>query len=291
MATNGLSLVGFIADRQHAINHLRLDCVPNPPNADDAALHAIWTAARGQLGPLFPNAGNPAILPIPVSHQRYVGELLQEPWVAAAIPQLGVITFNLVEIEPLLAYQFIVDKDHADHQCQNLTRPPTLDELLGICLPKTQPIDNYYRSPISTETDSVIIKSRNHNLQKIQWGIFNIGFGGINSQVAGLQFHVSLPFVHVVRFDGRCYLHNGYHRTYALRIAGATHVPCILRDVATAEMAGIKADGSTFPESIFAQADAPTLGHFTQARAIDVKLRRKSRVIHVSWHQYSVPDE
>src|SRR5208282_2577442 len=107
--------------------------------------------------------------------------------------------------------------------------------------------------------------------------------------IAGIQFHSSMPFVHVVRYNGRCYLHNGFHRTVGVRKAGATHVPCILRDVNTISEVGI--DGDTFPVHLMESANPPTVGHFTQNRAWSVTLRNYSRILHVSWAEYMVPDE
>jgi hypothetical protein len=69
MATDGLSLVGFFADQQHAINHLRLDCVPTDPS--DAALIAHWNKAQAAIKnvpPLPPVLA--AQLPMPGSAQN-----------------------------------------------------------------------------------------------------------------------------------------------------------------------------------------------------------------------------
>jgi hypothetical protein len=297
MATAGLSLVGFMGNQEQAVNHLRHDCMPAQRNAPDATLIAEWHAARGRIGGPFGNAGNANPQPIPAPQQAYIQALTSEPWVTDRLQEQQVYqasigcpppSFQLVEIDPLLAFQFIVDTDRAEHNCRGLSNPPTLDELLQTFLPMAQPREDYFRTPVTPHSQSVIIKLRNHNLQLHRFGIFDAAYG---QQVGGVLFHVSLPFVHVVRLNGRCYLHNGYHRVYAARMAGATHVPCIFRDVSHAEAVGIRVDGATFDEALLASANPPTIAHFTQGRAHPVSLRLKSRILHVTWQQYSVPDE
>lgn len=294
MATDGLSLVGFFADQQLAINHLRLDCVP--PNPSDAALIAVWQAAQARIGAPF-NQAAAAPLALPATAQAHMQALLAQPWLTDRLADLNAeqaamgappVTFQSVYIDSLLAFQFVVDVDRSAQHCAALSNPPTPAELLNLSLPITQPHEEFYLAPITPASTSAIIKLRNHNLQMHRWGVFD---GMHGEKVAGVSFNVGLPFVHVTRYNGRCYLHNGYHRTYGARKAGATHIPCIFRDVTTAAAAGILGYGATFPEALLTSAYPPSMAHFTQNRAQAVRLREKSRVIHVTWHQYSVPDE
>ena len=76
-----------------------------------------------------------------------------------------------------------------------------------------------------------------------------------------------------------------------MRNAGATHIPCLVRDVNDAGAAGIRNNGSTFTEDLLTSGNPPTLAHFTQGRAYDVNLKQKIRVLHVSWSDYVVPIE
>lgn len=98
-----------------------------------------------------------------------------------------------------------------------------------------------------------------------------------------------IALVDEARHNGRHYLHNGFHRCLALRRAGATHAPCILRDVPDHAAVGIH--GGTFSPPLLESANPPTLGHFTQGRAYDVQLKNVARYLHVSWAEYVVADE
>lgn len=289
MPTPGLSLVGFM-DQQQAINHLRRDCVPSDPS--DAALIKEWSAAKAKKGYPIGTAGSPYVLPIAGADAAYIQQLMAQPWVQAAFQMFGYAQadFKLVEIEPLLAYQFTVDADRSKHHCGGLKNPSVAD-LMKICLPQAQvrPAD------ISPFVDvgqwhCATIKSRNLSMRQLNRGIFNLNQNGYECWVAGMQIHVTLPFVHVVRYNNKYYLHNGFHRAYGARMAGAKNIPCLVRDVQTPEQAGIVA-GATFPLALLESGDPPTLGHFTRGCAYDVKLRSLSRLIHVAWTETVVPDE
>jgi hypothetical protein len=280
MATPGLSLVGFL-DQQAAINNFRNAYVPLNPS--DAALTSEWTTARNQLGAPLPNAGHPTITPIPPAQQGHVQALQRAPWAQAALqgPLLGV-QFQLVEIEPLLAFQIAIDTDRCAHHCNALPQPPGLDQLMDLCLPLTPQNESFQAFPCGQ--NAMLVKARSLNVRTLGAGLFN-------AQFMGIQFGPSLPFVHVVRHNGRCYLHNGFHRAYGARMAGATHVPCLFRDVPDHASVGIREDGSTFGTTLLESANPPTLGHFAQGRAYAVQIRSVSRVLHVSWSDYAIPDE
>jgi hypothetical protein len=284
MPTPGLSLVGFM-DEAQGKDHLRNACIP--PDPTDAALTAAWQAAKAQLGAPVANAGNPALDPIPPSHAAYILQVTQLPWVAAALAaDLAGATFQMVEIDPLLAFQYTVDTDRGAHHCAGLPNPPSLDQMLEVCLPlaiKPEPLQT------SLQPQSLMVRCRSANFRVIRQGSFNDQAGNLAG--AGVLLGNSLPFAHVVRYSGRCYLHNGYHRAIGLRAAGADRIPCIFRDVPTAEVAGIRTDNLTFPEALLTSVNPPTLLHFTGGRAHGVSLRAHARVIHVSWAEYLAYEE
>ncbi len=280
MPSPGLSLVGFM-DEPSAILHLRKQCVP-PPNATDANLKALWQAAQGRLGAPTPNFGNPAIQDFPQAQAQYVEALLKLPWVVNAFgATVTPASIKMIEIDPLLAFQYTVDLSRCTHHCGHLTGPPSIDQLFSTCLPTAQPSENF---DFQVQGQSALLKSRSLNFRIQMQGI-------IQNQAAGILFGAALPLVQVVRYNGQCYLHNGFHRAVGMRRAGATHIPCVLRDVATAQAAGIRNDGGTFPEALMTSANPPTVGHMADGRATSVQLRAFARILHVSWSDYVWPEE
>jgi hypothetical protein len=283
MPTAGLSLVGFIDDPNQAVTHLSAVCVPAagtlPP-----ALVASWTAAKISLGSPIPNAGQPTLTPISLTHP-HIQALLASPWgnVIKLILQDGA-QFQMVEIEPLLAFEQVIDTERADYHCNHLSNPPTPDELFSVCLPTSAPSDDWKQS-FSGQT--VIVRSRSRNLKIVRGGPLRIQ--GVPN-VVGIQFGWKLPAVHVVRFNGRCYLHNGYHRALGCALRGAKAMPCLFRDVQLPGQVGITPP-ETFSQALLESPNPPTLGHFIHRRALAVQLRVRSRMIQVNWSEHVIAEE
>lgn len=275
MPVTALALFGFL-EQVPAASWLRGVCVL--PGQSDSEVLALWQTAKGALGVPTGNAGFPEILPLPPEGVGYVTTLTTQQWVAErlhGIPAPKGIDFCLVEIDPLLAYQVHVDQDRSRAHGHGVPAAPTLDQLLSVCLPMAQPSEALR---VDQAPGSMMISSKSLNFRTLWQGFAQTGF-------LGIHVGVSLPFAHVVRFNGRCYLHNGFHRAVALRGLGATHIPCIFRDVDTPQDAGIGAPGA-FSQQLLESADPPTLFHFTSGRATEVQMKRFHRVLHISWAEY-----
>lgn len=282
MPSSGLSLVGFM-DEAAGMNHLRTACLPPDP-ADDA-VRATWKSAQANCSATVQNAGLPEILDIPATHLPYIVALAQTPMVAQAMQTYSQgASFKLIEIDPLLAYQHTVDLDYSTVHCKGLSKPPTIDELLPVCLPLAVQLPS---ANITPGGQSLLVKTRALNLTTLAGGVFQ---EPNKPTIAGIMIGPTLPLVHVVRLNGRCYLHNGFHRAVGAKLAGATHVPCLFRDVPTEESAGIRQDGSTFSAASLNSANPPTVGHFSLC-AEKVQLRARSRILHLSWAEYIAYDE
>jgi hypothetical protein len=219
---------------------------------------------------------------IPATHLPY----LQQPPLDQIPVNYPGSSFRMVEIGSLLAFQFTVDTERVAHHCGALSHPPVLDELLALCLPVGQLQEPLQAVP---QNQSILVKSRSLNVRIQGAGIMPIQTAQGPVQIIGAQFGVALPFVQVTRFNGRCYLHNGFHRAYGALQAGATQVPAIVREVQTYQEVGVRDDGNTFAVPLLESNNPPTLAHF--ARAASILLRMTSRIIHVTWSEYVVFDE
>lgn len=286
MPIRGLSLFGFLGETE-AISYLKNVRPETVPPPTDAALKAEWTAAQATLGSPPKNFGSPDIQPLPPggAGAAYITSLRQQPWVTGSLqsPIYNNASFNMIEIDPLLAYQFHIDMDRSDFHCGKLSTPPTTDELLALCLPMTPPSEQYQ---ISVQNNSAIIRARSLNLQLGPRGSLNPP----ENTAFGILLTVPLSFVHVTRFNGRCYLHNGYHRVYGAKKAGASHIPAILRDSSDAQDAGIRDDGGTFRQVLLESDKPPTLAHLAPAIAYEMELKSVHRIITITWTDHVVPD-
>jgi hypothetical protein len=276
MPRAGLSLLGFM-DQNNALNYLRSWCVP--VDDSDVALIAEWHVARAARGNPTPNAGNPDMQPLSTAHP-YVQQLMQSKW-APVFARWEGMSFQIVEIDPLLAYQIAVETARLEHLCAGLTQLPAIDELLPICLPLASQSEEIQ---VSQTPQSIMVRAKSLNVHTTLTGL-------INSSFLGIEFGPALPFVHVARYNNRCYLTNGFHRAVSIRSAGATHMPCVFRDLQFVDDIGFRDDGRTFTPSLLESEDPPTLAHFARGRAHAVSLRSLIRVLHVSWAQYAVPEE
>lgn len=289
MPIPGLSLVGFMRDADQALDHLRHDCVPPPGCDTDEALTREWDAARSRIGAAFPNAGRPGIAPLPAEAQAHVDALTALPWVAERLRRTtSGVSFRMVEIDPLLANQFAIDTHRVDELRAEIGAC-SLDDLLRFSLPMAPPRLDYEASHGDGDPSSVLLRSTRRDFTFRRTGIFPSE--RMHMVMLGARAELPLPFVHVVRLGGRCHLHNGFHRAYAARMAGVTHLPCFFRDAESLRASGLPTDGSTFTPDFLASDDAPTMGHYTQGRAHAVRLRVRMRVIHVTWHQYLIDAE
>jgi hypothetical protein len=100
--------------------------------------------------------------------------------------------------------------------------------------------------------------------------------------LAGIGYGEGSSLVQVVRFNGRCYLKNGYHRAYALGKLGVRHIPCVLLEGSdfsdvTDRMTGF------FQRGVLESTNPPTCGHFINNRAYPVSLRARRRIIGLRW--------
>jgi hypothetical protein len=272
MPVQALTLIGFMTAQQ-AVGYLTNGSLFE--DRSEEALLRHWETARANLGRPTVSAGCPDVRDIPIEHRQYTSFLTDDPQFVVGGAQL-----KLVEIEPLLAFQFHVELPRSEMLVAN-TSAPDLPEMLEICLPRQFETIPFRWTP---QSNGVLIQSRSLNL-RLQ--------GTLDPQrmMAGIGFGPASPFVQVVRFDGRCYLRNGFHRTYGLGIRGATHVPCLYFETSDFAEVGARGGAGTFDRAILESEDPPTLGHYTRGCAYAVPLRVTQRIINVTWSEYAVPEE
>jgi len=293
MPSPGLSLVGFM-DRNPAITYLRR--YSHPGNITEAQAEGQWRIAKGKLGSPIPNAGHPKLQDFDSQYDPYLQRVTQNPRYSTTVKGMPA-SFRLVEIDPLLAFQFQLDMDRVARVLTGITGTPSMEQMIGICLPEN-PLDPRTVPMQTSETPtSLTITSTNPNLRVIVGGQFvdpatgqSLYDPNIMALIAGIGFGEGSPLSQVARFDGRCYLKNGYHRAYALRTRGQDYMPCVLVDATDyAEVIEDNKPGQIFDRDLLVSRNPPTIGHFTQGRAYNVTLRPTRRVIQLQWSAGTLP--
>jgi hypothetical protein len=278
----GRSLVGFM-EPGFAISYLQQTTIPADSSPD--ALHAVWELARAKLGAPPDHAGVPELLDIDQGHRAHLNAVAGNARLAAGFDGQP-YEFKLVEIDPLLAYQHDISIERADQLCHQLGDQPTVDAMLPVFLPT-----ELEGIPIQMQrTDnSIVVVGRSANLRILAHGQIGVE-KNIGAVLLGAAIGAGSPWVHVVRFEGRAYLRNGFHRVYGAKRVGATHVPCIVLDAPSWEYVGAKGQGATFERALLESPNPPTLAHYAEDRAWPVQLRRPTRIIEVSWAEYVLPE-
>lgn len=279
MSVPALSLLGFM-EQQQAFAYLQARCDLEP--ASGARLYERWHDARGRLGAPVLEAGRPDIHDLPEQFQTYLDEVQSTARFGEAV-RGAPWSFKLVEVAPLLSFQFHVELPRIEWLADRAAQEAPLDAALRLCLPLTsEPLP----CAVQRQGDQLWIRG-DRNLRLL--GATVVHEDATQLDVVRIAFGAGTPFVTVVRIGGRCYLRNGYHRVCALQNMGATHVPCLLLEAGDYSQVGIDAlgGGTTFGRSLLESGNPPTCGHFAADRAYPVRLRSAVRVIHVAWSEHA----
>lgn len=274
MPVDAVSLYGFMAESE-AISYLEDACILER----DADPSRLWSDARAKLGRATPRAGLPEIRPIPTNYKARLDALRAEPWFQQFFGGTA-WDFALVEIGPLIAPQVQVTVEHSDAHCAAVGSPPSMGQLLALCLPRDRKPPDIR---IDLRENGLVVSSPDLNVsaQEPLWAELPSGGPLAGAVLTGPVLGTRVPTVQVGKFNGRYYLRNGYHRLYCSARKGATHAPCAVIEFETLGHAigGMSAFGSDLLES----DDPPTLSHFIEGRASDVQVYRVHREIMVTW--------
>lgn len=183
---------------------------------------------------------------------------------------------KLVPIENLVAYQPQVTKTaYADTVT---TGSEHFVDLLEITLPtETNPLveeqrirDEYFKGwQFVSRSPNLHITGPKHSRPD-------------NDRVfARLTFELKTDpnFVYVAHFDDRYILKNGYHRTYQLMRAGASHVPAVVLDTDSFDETG--AASGYFDRDLVMSDRPPMLPDYESDVSVDIKRRAKNRVLRI----------
>jgi len=183
--------------------------------------------------------------------------------------------FAMVELDRLIVSQLFVNLDHTARLASELGSSPSAESLFRFCFPIgpakapvqvrragsnrflfwSESSDFRFHEPTLIEPDQI-------NGYK--------PFGAMGG-IVGLIVGYGSNFLNAIRYENRVVLHNGYHRAYALRSLGFTHVPCIVQTVTRGEELNLVAGKKVSEDAgfYFKAARPPVLKDF-----FDQKIRK-----------------
>lgn len=264
--------------QNEAINYLMSQCVWDNNTEENALKH--WVAARDRLRPVPWKPGYPEILDIPNEYHGYLERVIRYPMFQAVLEGLS-YSFKLVEIDPILSFQYHVVHDIGEVASSAYRVESSLERVLEAALPLTPPKQEV---AVTQEFNAVTISAPTLNLRLL--GPVRGEQDG--AQLSGFAWSFGFPFIIVVRYEGRCYLKNGYHRTVAFRRLGLTHIPCLFLEGFDYSHTGAARPGF-FPKQVMLSDSAPTVGHFAEDIAYPVQLRSLMKVIRISATEMVIP--
>lgn len=203
---------------------------------EDSELLAQWCAADDHyqvLESLEPNLPDDIqVTALPDSMAPLVERVLQDRYFTRCF-EASQMAFAMVELDKVMVIQEHITLSHAQRICTKLGPSPDDELLFRTCLP-------YERSeaPVSVLQDgthSFIFQSDSMDLRAFRPEILpaevrdTVPANGPPASVIGLCVGFGPNYLTGIRIGKRIVLNNGYHRAYALRSLGITHVPMAIQ--------------------------------------------------------------
>ncbi len=197
----------------------------------------------------------------------------------------------VVDLRRVLSFQKLI---HVDGLEERLVDAFNEDGLYEVCLPVKQP------SPpagafTDNDTKGFTISSFNPNL-RIAGGQITAAdvspgpdMPAVRMQAVTLLVYMGTSYLQVVRYRGRSFIRDGYHRAAGLLKRGIYQVPCIFIEAATFEQVSTPAGAFTY-ETLYGDERPPLIEDFwNDSLAADVNQVAVRKVIRVTGQEFVVP--
>ena len=219
--------------------------------ADRAALADEWRAAHDRFARLRRLeeawADDVRPRPLPAALEPLAAEVAADPIFLTAFTAMP-SRVALVELDRLVVFQKTIHLAHVRRLQDRLGTDPSPEQVFRLCLPTDHPMADFRVARVGS--DSVVFISNADDLRFHEPVLLAPGqvtghqpFGPV-AGVVGLVVGFGSGYLNVIAHAGRLVLNNGYHRAYALRELGVTHVPAIVQEVRRAVEIGAAGAGA-----------------------------------------------
>jgi hypothetical protein len=256
--------------------------------ADRRALAADWRAAHDRLAQLRRAeedwADDVRPQPLPAALEPLAAEVAADPIFQTSFAVLPT-RVALVELDRLVVAQKAINLTHVQRVRDRLGPDPTAEQLFRVCLPTDHTPLGHRVARVGSDSFAFVCDSddlRFHAPVLLAPGQVTgyRPFGPV-AGVVGLVVGFGSGHLNVVSHEGRLILNNGYHRAYALRQLGVTHVPAVIQQVRRADEL-VAAGGTAFrrkPEHYLQSPRPPVMKDY-----FDPELRRIVPLVPTSRH-------
>lgn len=280
------------ATQAEVLRHLRSD-VALEDRARVAEILDAWSTRQARVTILTEREAGIAdrmrTEPLPIEHRAHLERIAKHPLFQKTF-QDHPVTFELVEVNKLIAPQRTVNHTYARSVAAALSAPLTLDQLIALCLEpersstppvqclEVQPNVHMFSSP------SADLRFLNSTTRAVSEGDLPLAESG------GLPASTVLSFVgygcasmNVYRVGRRLILNNGFHRVYALRSLGVQRIPVVVQEIHDAHRE-LPSVIMGVPTSYLIHAPRPVLlkDFFESGFTASLRVRKRIRAIKVT---------
>ena len=271
------------------------------PALDRGRLTEEWRTANAHFQELQKSeagwADRPPVGSLPKSLEPLVRRVAADPIFRrsfSAVPgEVG-----MVELDRLVASQNTIDLSHVARLREALGPSPDLEAIFRACLPFDHPTPPNRFGRVAR--NSYVFVSDSNDLRFLDSVMLQpeqvTGYqaSGPLVGVVGAIVGFGSNFLNALVCEGRLVLNNGFHRAYALRELGVTHVPCVIQRLAGREdlehvgRAAIRRD----PDCYFGLARPPVIKDFFEprlCRTVDRPRRTRQVRVTVTVEELDVP--
>lgn len=208
------------------------------------------------------------------------------------------VAFGIVEVDKLVAPQRTVNLDYVNRLKKKYPKMPTMDELLNICVSPKREMDPIQHLEIAPNTH--VFSSPNSDIRFLGAFVKQLSTEDFEHAVSGgLPAAAVISFVgyggapiNVLHWGRRVVLNNGFHRVFALRSMGITHVPVVIQQVANPQLE-FPPHVAGLPKEYLLGSPRPVLikDFFEEGFTITLKVRDRLKMVTVgiACSQHDIP--
>src|SRR5260370_6697528 len=286
----GRALFGFM-NEQDAANFLSGMCVIQDQDEFES-YKKKWAPAAESASQLKLRVLSPVNQrELPQSHSEYLKQLTA----SAGFRQVFGTNFAVREVElaRVIAFQRHIDTEYAEELANKMASDDK--SVLECCLPlafKQELQISFDQTVPGVTFSSVSPKLQLGGLQIIGVGGPEVTIGGHRVQQVGVMFLiVTQPnCVHVVRYESRYFLKNGYHRAYAALLSNRSNIPAVVSRAQDFLTVGAL-NPTFFSRELLLSAAPPLLCDFLNEKiAVDVTLKPMRKILRPRVDEFLAPN-
>ena len=206
--------------------------------ADRVALAAEWRAAHDRLAALRRDeedwADDARPQPLPAALEPLAAGVAADPIFRTAFAAIPT-RIALVELDRLVVSQKTIHLAHVRRVRERLGADLDPERIFRTCLPADHPTPGVRVGRAGPDSVAFVCESDDLRFMGpvvlAPDQVTGHRATGPVAGVVGLVVGFGSGYLNVVACEGRLVLNNGYHRAYALRELGASHVPAVVQQV------------------------------------------------------------